>query len=174
MPQLELCPREDQQVARIVRADRGRVSRERLEDPQHVAHADVAERHDLHRETGRQGALQIAELRRHVAANGGSLRDYFVEATIFHHRCAVHAEQRFERCDERFAGYARARPDRHLSADGGIDRVALVQNVTQDIAHDFAQIRALEIEHDARTGDLRLWRSERQSATRRLASYQNA
>ena len=49
-----------------------RILRERLEDAQHLAHADVAQRHDLHREAGRQRALRVAELRRDVAAHGAA------------------------------------------------------------------------------------------------------
>ena len=54
--------------------------RERLEDAQHLAHADVAQRDDLHREARRQRALRVAELRRDVAAHGGRLRHDLVEA----------------------------------------------------------------------------------------------
>ena len=147
--QLALGAREDQHVAQIVGAHGRRVLHERLEDAHHFADADVAQRHDLHRKAGRQRALRIAELRRDVAADGGRARQDLVEAVLLDHRRAVHPQQRLERGDQRVARDARRRADRDLAADRRVDRVALVQDVAEDVPDDLAQVGALEIEDDA-------------------------
>ena len=53
-------PDEDQQVAQLVGAHGRRVLRERLEDAHHLAHADVAQRHDL--DTESPAAARACEL----------------------------------------------------------------------------------------------------------------
>ena len=75
--------------------------------PQHLAHADVTQRHDLHRKPRRQRARRVAELRRDVAAHRGRLRHDHVHAAALDHRRAVHAQQRFQRRRQRFARNAR-------------------------------------------------------------------
>ena len=97
--------------------------------------------------SARDGA---AELRRHVAAHGGRLRHDEVHAAALHHRRAVHAQQRLERRRQRLARNAGGRAHGHRAADRGIDRVGLVEDVAQDVAHDLAQVRAFEVEHDCR------------------------
>ena len=163
--QLALGSRQDQHVAQLVRAHRLRVLREGLEQPQHLAHADVAQRHDLHREAGGQRARRVAELGRQVAADGGRLRHDHVQAAASHHRRAVHPQQRLERRGQRVARDARGRADRDGAAHRRVDRVVLVEDVAQDVADDFAQLGALEIQHDVAAGRLH-GRSRRQSAAR--------
>ena len=107
VPKLALGAGQDQQVAQLVGAHRLRVLRERLQDAQHLAHADVAQRDDLHRKARRQRALRAAELRRDVAAHRGGLRHDLVDAALLHHRRAVHAQQRLERGRQRVARDAR-------------------------------------------------------------------
>ena len=64
-------------------------------------------------------------------------------------------------------GMPRRRADRHRAADGGVDGVRLVEDVAQDVAHDLAQVGALEVEHDAAAG--RLDRRGRAARRRRAA-----
>ncbi len=154
MPQFALGPGQDQHVAQLVRSHRLRILGERLEDPQHFAHADVTQRHDLHREPRRQRARRIPELRRDVAAHRGGLRHHHVQAAALDHRRAVGAQQRFQRRRQRIPRNARRGPDGHGAADRGIDRVILVEDVAQDVAHHFAQIGAFEIQHDVAPGGL--------------------
>ena len=148
IPELALGAGEDQQVAQIVGAHGRGVLGERLDDPHHLAHADIAQRHDLHREPGRQRPLRIAELRSDIAAHAGGARHDLVQARLLHHRRAVHAQQRLERRDQRLARDARRRADRDLAAHGRIDRVALVHDVAQDVPDDLAQVCPFEVEHD--------------------------
>jgi hypothetical protein len=148
VPQFQLGPRQDQQVARDVGTHRLRVLRERLEQLRHLGGADVFERHDLHREPGRQRARRIAELRGDVAADRCRLRQDLPEVALVDHRRAVHAQQRLERGRQSVARNAARRTDRHLAADVRIDRVRRVENVAQDVADDFTQIGAFEIQDD--------------------------
>ncbi len=82
--QLDLRPGENQQVARIVAAQRRGVFGKRLENPQHFAHTDITQRHDLHRKSLRQRTLHVAELRCHVAAKAGGLWQHFVDPRFLH------------------------------------------------------------------------------------------
>ena len=108
-----------------------------------------------------------------VAAHGGGLRHDQVQAAVAHHRRAVHAQQRLQRRRQRFARDARRRADGHRAADRRVDRVVLVEDVAQDVAHDFAQVGALEVEHDAAAGGLGR-RRRRQLAAGLLALHDDA
>ena len=150
--QLDLGAGKDQHVAQLVGAHCPGVLGERLEHAQHFAHADIAQRHDQHRESGRQGALRIAELRRDVAAHRRRARQDLVDPRLLDHRRAIHPQQHLERRRQRFARNARRRADRDLSPDRRVDRVALVQDVAEDVADDLAQVGSFEIQDDAAPG----------------------
>ena len=173
MPQFALGAGEHQEVPQVVGAHRRRVLHERLDDPHHFAHADVAQRNDLDRETGRQRPLRVAELRRHVAAHRRGAGNDLVDAAVLHHRRAVHPQQRLERCGQRLARNAGRRADGHLSADCRIDHVAFVQDIAKNVADHLAQVGGLEVQHDAATLllDRRPWR---QPAARLLTFHQYA
>jgi hypothetical protein len=144
VPQFTLGAGQDQHVAQLVRTHRLRILGEGLEDPQHFAHADVTQRDDLHRESWRQCARRIPELRRDVAADRRRLRHHHVQAAALDHRRAVGAQQRFQRRRSRVPRNARRGPDGHGTADRGIDRVILAEDVAQMLRTNFAD-RRLEI-----------------------------
>ncbi len=169
VPQLRLGARKDQQVAHVVAANRLRILRERLENAQHVAYADILERNDLDRIAGRQRPRGIAQLGRHVAAYRRGLRHHLPHLALVHHRRAVHPQQRLERRGERLARYPGRRANRHTAADVRVDRVRLIENVAQDVAHDFAQIGGFEVQDD-RTARGRGRRARRERSTRLLSA----
>ena len=125
--QLALGARQDQEVAQVVDAHRLRVLRERLDQPQHLAHADVAQRDDLHREAGRQRATRCcraaaSRCRARPRPAARSCRCRPPRRTIV----APFIRSSVSSVDgSALARDAGRRADRHLPADGRVDRVAL-------------------------------------------------
>ena len=171
--QFALGAGQDQQIAQFVRAHGRRVLGERLQQPHHFLHADIAQRHDLHREASRQCARRIAKLRHGIAAHSNRLRHDLIQTAVLHHRRAIRAKQRFQRRRQHVARDARRRADRHGATDRRVDRVVLVEDVAQDIANHFAEVRALEIEDDGAAGRQDV-RSGRERAARELAPDHDA
>ena len=168
MSKLPLGAGQDQQVAKIIGADRGGLFRERLQHAHHLARADVAQRDDLHRKARRQRALRVAELRRDVAAHRNCARQDLVEPALLHHRGAVHPQQRFECGRQRVTRDSRRCPNGDHATDRSVDHVALVEDVAQDVLDHFAQIGAFEIQDDVATGRLN-GRDRRQASAGHLA-----
>ena len=145
MPELELGAGKNQKIAQLVDTDRRLILYERLQQRSHLAHADVVQRHDLHRIARGQRAGRAAELRRNVAARRGRGGQDLPDAALPGHGRAVHAQDHLHRGMERFARDAGRGADGDGTAHRGVDRVRLVEDVAQDVAHDLADVGAFEI-----------------------------
>ncbi len=100
-------------------------------------------------------------------------REDLVDSAFLDHRRAVHAQQGLERGDERVPRNARRRADRDLTADRSVDRVTLVQDIAEDVPDDFAQVGALEVEHDPAAALLHYDGTGRNPAAGRLALHEH-
>src|SRR5439155_24480788 len=137
---------ENEEIAQNNDTYRSQVLDEGLEQRSHLAHADVVQRHNLHRKARRQRTARAAELRRDVAAHRGGRGQYLPDAALPGHRRAVHAQQHLHRRVQRFARDPRGRANGDGAADGGVDGVRLVEDVAQDVAHHLTDVGGFEIE----------------------------